>query len=243
MAANAAPFNRREGTRSVPSRLLHFSGDTVECRIADSIFVMVPGQSFFAPLVINGEPQISFRKEDEHLLLSLVLYDDDGVPLLSIIDNEMTHSVAAWDVSVVGTTLTIREAASARKIRIKFSPPNRVHISHGVFRRAGFKIWVGEDFLIDSGSLTTIRSCGFHGMTNGIAFGEPSPSGSIGISCRGPSLPSKSWNEVKAYVAAKKKSRPAKNTRLMPPSVQMTEMERWICERAANVAWDLIRRG
>jgi hypothetical protein len=126
VAANRRPFNRQSG-QSAPykfrfgeTKAVVFLGDQLAIEGVDNAITAI---------MIDGVPLVGFSFEDGHCLLQMTLFDEDDNEVLTVVDNELTHSVDTWDFEWVGTELTVRSAHRKILIKIRFEPPNRVSIS------------------------------------------------------------------------------------------------------------------
>ncbi|WP_231733100.1 MULTISPECIES: cell division protein [Colwellia] len=160
--ANENPHNLKEGV-SKPYNL-HFAGSTVTIEIGSNTFTC-QDQGYgtaMVPISVDGTPLIGLILADEHLLLNLVIFDEFNSPVLHIKNNQLYYSTESWDIQLVGTTLTVREAHRKILIEIKFCPPNKVIINRGRFLRNGVEILVrpknilitNNSFLISGNSVT-----------------------------------------------------------------------------------------
>ena len=133
--ANRNPFNARAGAGGSTPYALHFGADSAVADVGGNIghwSHLQEGQTYCA-LTVDGESIVSFRRQDGHLLLSLNIANAHGVPLLTVLDNEMTYAVDVWDVEFVGTTLIIRSALRKISLELNFCPPNRISIHRARF--------------------------------------------------------------------------------------------------------------
>ncbi|MET3232045.1 UNVERIFIED_ORG: trigger factor [Burkholderia sp. 1263] len=188
-AANQNPFNLRNGV-SKPY-LLHYSGSKVECVIGNTVFRTRAGQQILVPLMLRGEPVLKFDLADGHLLLSLTVYDEDENELLRIDKNELVYSMLAWDITLIGRTLRLRQAERHINIEIEFIAPNKVHIRRGIFHKSGAEVLVGKDYVYVTNNANLISSGSMEGVDFGIVVGDPHPTSGCGMLFRGqlPSLP------------------------------------------------------
>lgn len=138
--ANINPYNLREGV-SKPY-LLHFSGSEAVVEIGGNTFSCAD-QGYgtaMVPISVDGTPLIGLILADGHFLLNLVIFDEFNIPLLHIKNNQLVYKPNAWDIQLVGTTLTVREDHRKILIEIQFCPPNKVIINRGRFLKNGIEI-------------------------------------------------------------------------------------------------------
>ena len=168
---DADPFNFREDVRKPYN--LHFLGRTAEIVIGGNSFTCEDAGygTFMVPISVDGVPLLGFVLGDGHLLLNLVVFDEFNVPILHIKDNQLFQSTLPWDIQLVGTTLTIREAHRQILLEIKFCPPNRVVIQRGRFLRNGVEILVRPEHILITNNSIHISGCHMHNCAGGLIIG------------------------------------------------------------------------
>jgi len=141
--ANSNPFNLRKGV-SKPYNF-HFSGTEASVNIGNNHFTCADNGygSQCIPLIIDSTPLIAFILADGHLLLNLVIYNEFNVPVLHIKNNHLLYTTIPWDITLIGTTLTIREAHKKILVEIEFNPPNKITINRGRLLFNGIEILIG----------------------------------------------------------------------------------------------------
>ncbi len=170
--ANLNPHNRREGV-SKPYAL-HFSGQEAEVVIGGNSFTC-EDQGYgtvMVPISIDGVALVGFILGDGHLLLNLAVFDEFNARLLHIKNNQLLYSTVPWDIQLVGTVLTIREAKRRILLEVQFDPPNRVSINRGRFLYNGVEILVRPDNILVTNSATYISGCRAHNCTGGLIIGH-----------------------------------------------------------------------
>lgn len=169
--ADKNPFNLRQNV-SKPYDL-YYSGDTAEVYIGNNGF-SCDNQGYgtvLFPLVIDNTPLIGFVLADDHLLLNLVVFDEFNLPILHIKNNQLLYSTSPWDIQLVGTVLTIREAERKILIEIKFEPPNKVTITRGRFLLNGVEVIIKNgEIKVTNGP--TFRNMRLHGFNGGLVIGQ-----------------------------------------------------------------------
>lgn len=181
--ADANPFNLREGVSKPYS--LHFAGKKAEVIIGGNSFTC-EDQGYgtvMVPISIDGVAMVGFILGDGHLLLNLVVFDECNVPVLHIKNNQLFYSVSPWDIQLVGTTLTVREAHRKILLEIHFSPPNRIAVTRGRFLRNGVEVLVRPENILVSNNAMYISNCHAHNCHGGLILGyhERSMSGFMAI--------------------------------------------------------------
>ena len=146
LEANADPYNLRTGvSRPHP---LHFSGNRFELAIGNNVMTLedVGSGAAMVPVLIDREPLMVIRIMDEHVLLSLALRDEANNVVCRVIDNELVYSTTPWDISFVGSTLTLRSARSQIRAELKFEPPERLTINRCRLLLNGVEVLVQPEY-------------------------------------------------------------------------------------------------
>lgn len=169
--ANLNPFNLRENV-SKPYNL-HFSGKDAEIEIGGNSFTCedLGYGTAMVPISVDGTPLIGLIIADGHLLLNLVIFDEYNNPVLHIKNNQLYYSTEPWDIQLVGTKLTIREAHRKILIEINFQPPSKVIISRGRFLRNGVEILVRPENILITNNSCLISACHAHNCHGGLIIG------------------------------------------------------------------------
>jgi trigger factor len=123
------------------------------------------------PISVDGTPLIGFVLADGHLLLNLVIFDEFNAPVLHIKNSQLLYSVSPWDIQLVGTNLTIREAHRKILIEIEFQPPDKVVINRGRFLRNGVEILVRPTNILITNNSTLLSGCHAHNCHGGLIIG------------------------------------------------------------------------
>jgi hypothetical protein len=170
--ANTKPYNLREGISKPYS--LHFSGKTAEVVIGSNTFTCKDNGygTIMVPVSIDGAPLVGFILGDGHLLLNLVVFDECNVPLLHIKNNQLYYSTIPWDIQLVGTTLTIREAHRKILLEVEFAPPNKITVNRGRFLRNGVEVLVRPDNILITNNSIYISGCHAHNCHGGLILGH-----------------------------------------------------------------------
>jgi len=155
---NAAPFNFREDVHKPYD--LHFSGRSAEIIVGSNSFTCEDSGygTFMVPISVDGLPLLGFVLGDGHLMLNLVVFDEFNVSVLHIKNNQLFQSTLAWDIQLVGTTLTIREGHRQILLEIEFCPPSKVVIQRGRFLRNGVEILVRPEHILITNTTTLISA-------------------------------------------------------------------------------------
>lgn len=170
--ANTEPFNLREGV-SKPY-LLHFSGEEAIVEIGGNTFSWVD-QGYgtaMVPISVDGTPLIGLILADGHFLLNLVIFNEYNSPVLHIKNNQLIFKPVAWDIQLVGTTLTVRENHRKILIEIEFCPPNKVIFKRGRFLRNGVEILVRPTNILIANNSTIIKGCSAINCFGGLIIGH-----------------------------------------------------------------------
>ncbi|WP_339463363.1 hypothetical protein [Pseudomonas sp. EA_105y_Pfl2_R69] len=170
--ANASPFNLRENV-SKPYNL-HFSGKEACVEIGGNSFTCEDHGygTAMAPISVDGTPLIGLILADGHFLLNLVVFDEFNRPILHIKNNQLFYSTEPWDIQLVGTTLTVREAHRKILIEIDFQPPNKIVINRGRFLHNGVEILVRPTNILITNNAMVLKNCHAHNCSGGIIIGH-----------------------------------------------------------------------
>lgn len=170
--ANSSPFNLREGV-SKPYAL-HFAGKHAEVIIGGNSFTC-EDQGYgtvMVPISIDGVALVGLILGDGHLLLNFVAFDECNQPVLHIKNNQLIYSMSPWDVQLVGTTLTLREAHRKILLEIEFAPPNKIVVTRGRFLRNGVEVLVRPDNILVTNNSAYISGCHAHNCYGGLILGH-----------------------------------------------------------------------
>lgn len=143
--ANTNPHNLKAGV-SKPY-LLHFTGTTAEILIGNNGFSCLDNGSSqeMVALSIDGNSIVSFVMEDGHLLLNVLLFNEFNEVVLCIQDNALVYKPIAWDIKLIGKTLSIRDGIGKIFFDIDFLPPSKVHIKRGKLLCNGVEVDIFHD--------------------------------------------------------------------------------------------------
>jgi hypothetical protein len=169
--ANDEPHNLRSGV-SKPYDL-HFSAKRAEIVIGSNTFTCKDQGygTIMVPISVDGAPLIGLILADGHLLLNLAVFDEFNVPVLHIKNNQLLYSVSPWDIQLVGTNLSIREAQRKVLIEMEFQPPDKVVISRGRFLKNGVEILVRPTNILITNNSTLLSGCQAHNCHGGLIIG------------------------------------------------------------------------
>jgi len=176
---NDNPFNLREGV--TPPYSLHFRGDFAEIVIGSNTIKTGDLQRGIAALVIDGTVLIGFHFEDGHVLLNMLLLDENNICIMQIVKNQLVFSIDPWDVQLIGTTLTIRSAAREILVEIIFSPPNKVIINRGRILFNGIEMLIKPTHIFILNNSFTLSGALISESNYGMMLGEPFKPGAFVI--------------------------------------------------------------
>lgn len=170
-AANENPFNLR--TEVSKPYDLHFSGAYAEVVIGGNKFTCRDEGygTQMIPLSIDGVALVGLILGDGHLLLNFVAFDEFNAPIFHIKNNQLYYSTSPWDIQLVGTTLTLREAHRNILLEIKFSPPNKVEILRGRFLRNGIEVLVRAENVLITNNAAYFAGLEAHNCVAGLMLG------------------------------------------------------------------------
>ncbi|WP_259395465.1 cell division protein [Shewanella sp. SR44-4] len=169
--ANLNPYNLREGV-SKPYNL-HFSGKEAKVEIGGNSFTCFDKGygTAMVPISVDGTPLIGIILADGHLLLNIVIFDEFNQPILHIKNNQLYYSTSTWDIQLVGTTLTVREAHRKILLEIEFQPPSNIVISRGRFLKNGVEILVRPTNILITNNSTLLSGCHANNCYGGLIVG------------------------------------------------------------------------
>ncbi|WP_198036129.1 hypothetical protein [Salegentibacter sp. T436] len=126
------------------------------------------------PLLIDNTPLIGIILADGHFLLNVILFDEFNNPILRIKNNQLLYSVNPWDIQLVGTKLTIREAQRKILIEINFEPPNKIKIQKGRFLYNGVEILIRPENILVINNGIIVSKCKATNCHGGLIIGDQS---------------------------------------------------------------------
>lgn len=121
---------------------------------------------------VDGVPLLAFLLDDDHLLLNLLLFDENNNLILRIVNNQLAYSVSPWDIRLVGRNLVIRDAPRKILVDIAFDPPNRIIISRGRFLCNGVEVLITPDYILVVNNATMMSKCQMENCHGGIIIGS-----------------------------------------------------------------------
>jgi trigger factor len=145
---------------------------------------------------VDDRPLLWVVNEDNHLLLNLHVYDSRGRLVLQISDNELALNTRSWDIEVVGTRITIREAKGEILFDIRFKPPGTVVVNRGRFLYNGVELLVTPQWCAILNIAFYLMDVGLLNYYAGIVVGD-SP-GSPPTLLRFVNVPRKDWDRTAA---------------------------------------------
>lgn len=180
--ANRNPHNLKQGQSS--QHKLYFRGKHCHFVLGNVGFANPPGNQLTV-LSVDGHTLLGFTIEDEHLLLTLNLYDWSNNLILKIINNQLCYSVTPWDITFIGRTLTIREKTRKFLIEIEFTPPYAVLITKGRFIYNGAEILITKEGISALNERIDIGCVSISNFSTLLNIGKPLKQGNTLILCNG----------------------------------------------------------
>lgn len=172
---NLTPYNL--GKESVTPLDLHFSGNQIEVKIGAGEFIHnINTSNLLRALCIDNTSIVEARFEDGHILFNINMFDKQNTLVFSVKDNELTHSTTLWDVSLVGTEITIRQGLGDIFLCIQFIQPNKLIIKRGFIFHNGVEFFINEKYsyvLNNHNYLGSLKSRNFSSC--GIVLGTQTP--------------------------------------------------------------------
>jgi trigger factor len=179
VSADRMPLNLQKGV-STPYAL-HFAGNQPEITIGGNTFSSTFSNNGGAicPIVIDRNALVAFRSVDDHLLLSLSLFDENNHLALQVIDNQLVQSTLPWDIQLVGKNLIVREAHRKILLDLHFDPPSRVAIPRGRLLFNGIELLVRPDRIEIPNNGMTVSGNRTINVSVGLMLGQPAPVGAL----------------------------------------------------------------
>jgi hypothetical protein len=169
--ANRNPYNLRDGV-SKPYDL-HFSGKDCEVKIGNNAFSSKT-DGFGTTMVavsVDNTPLVQFTLGDEHLFLTMNIFDEFNRLVLQIDENQLVYSISPWDIEMVGRNLIIREAQSKILIDFAFEVPNRIQLNRGRLLYNGVEIVVSPDHIKITNNGIIFSGCNWPNCRGGLFIG------------------------------------------------------------------------
>lgn len=161
------PINRRTGrSRALP---LFFPGNTCKV-IVGGTPIMAPAT--FHAIAIDNRPFVTVHQHDHHVTLDVTMLDRDGNLRLSIVENELSFAIDAYDITFIKNRLT---AAGPEPFAIIFKPCDQTMvIEAGSFYYNGADLHLKHDHVISEGNRNEVSSWEIGGFAVGFHVGAHS---------------------------------------------------------------------
>jgi len=171
--ANENPHNRRTGLSS--GFALHYFGLRAVVTLGSNHFTapLTERSGPLIPVLVDGVPLVSFRREDHRMLLTLELNDQEDRPLIRIVDNELVYVIdSAWDFDFVARTLIIRNGPRKIVFRVQFAVPDTLAIETATLWKNGVGIVVRDGSLSMLNAGWASKGSRFENFNAGIVVGK-----------------------------------------------------------------------
>jgi hypothetical protein len=125
---------------------------------------------------VLGEPLLEIEPPEKHntpYLISGVFYDSEGNELFRIIKNEWIGLTSNWDITIIGTELTIRRKLRDIALQLKYTAPSDITITKIDMYYKGARIFGdknGIKVIAPDKSTISIGNSGFKGIACYAAF-------------------------------------------------------------------------
>jgi trigger factor len=175
--ADQNPHNRQAGV-SRPYDL-HYAGNSCELIVGGNDFTrdgLAEGTTLIA-VAIDRVPLLAFTFEQDHLFLTLQVFDEQGQRVLWVERNELRYCPIPWDIRLEGRTLTVREGRAKFLLEVLFSPPDRVEVRRGRFSLNGLELLIHPDQVCYANGRNTVSRFGTRGFDVAVMVGEPLETG------------------------------------------------------------------
>jgi hypothetical protein len=148
LRANSDPFNLRSGV-SKPYDL-HYEGDFAAGIIGGNKFVasLVYPPHHLHFLTVDGISMVNFSGEEGHLFLNVNLMDSEGTTILVIEKNTLVYSIDAWDITLIGKNLVLRQAHRKILFDISFETPNTIILNRANVSMNGIELKISPDSVL-----------------------------------------------------------------------------------------------
>lgn len=183
---DSAPVNRQAATTA--EHPLFYFGAAAEVIAGGNRIAM---SSSASAIVIDDHSLVGFELIDGVMHLNVDLVDSTGSALLRVVRNELVHSTEAWDVTYVGTRLTLRKGPGEMLISIDFDAPNgRVVVDRGLVSHNGVEVLFDSRGMCVLNNRMLMSSNMMAGMSAAIVLGDsPSVQGPSGMRIEVPREP------------------------------------------------------
>lgn len=152
--SNRNPFSLNKNFSS--PYILNYSGNIAEVVIANNVFTnhhLIEDRysEYIAAILIDGEPIVGFRFEDEKLLLYIQIFNEYNEQVLIIDANQLIFKPDVWDIDLRGNKLIIREGIRKIILDVEFFPPNKIVIAKAKIRFNGVRLELKGDHYVLNG--------------------------------------------------------------------------------------------
>ncbi|MCR2811540.1 HNH endonuclease [Microbacterium sp. zg.Y1084] len=170
-AHNADPYNQhRDVTNPDP---LDFSGAVATISMGSCEFIAE--RRDFVAFSVDAQPIIGFHYVDDRYMLCADLRDEQNVPLITIVDNELTHTTKAFDVERIANRLILRDRPRRVSIELEFDAPSRVTVTRGQFWMNGVRVWIDDRAIRIDDEAAIIDFNRFRNIPVGVSVGRQIP--------------------------------------------------------------------
>lgn len=168
---NKNPYNIHK--RKSKPHPLNFYGQSFKIRAGETDYVVIGGhneQTKLSAIVIDGKEILGFKIIDEHILISLILFDKNNVKLLEIKESELLFMLEEnlWDLEFIGNHLTLRNAPRKIQIFLRFDIPDTLVIERGIFYYNGIKVEFQKHQVIIGNQQGVLQAKEFGVSNNGV---------------------------------------------------------------------------
>ena len=137
---NATPFNASRSLTG-PYNLESSRSLKLEFGTCHQITSSLVDDATELGVLVNGRAYLSCHKENGWLTFSAVVTDDDGVELLVVKRGELVASTQSWDITYVGSNLTVRSGLGGIVLEVVLTN-QELNVKRGAFvdkrDRSGF---------------------------------------------------------------------------------------------------------
>lgn len=170
--ANASPYN--VGRHLSSEHSLYFSGDEFFIGFGNMRIMMLDGVS--CGLVVDGALVFGAEITDGRLRLTANLRDINNRTLVRIDDGHLRIGTSAWDATVEGPTITLRDGHGSIAAQLELHPPTHIEVTTAKFFFNGVRVEAGR----------AAKSGGLDFPYPQVGLADLAVSGAISVGCHRP---------------------------------------------------------
>lgn len=182
--ADRYPFNLRQGNTSPYA--FWFDGSAPEIVLGRLLFTCKDFRrpTVMFPMLLNSYCPIGFTLDTRGLMLNLDARDSQNKRILQIRESELILSSTSWDVTLVGSTLSIWEQSGRLSLSMEFQPPHRIVIKRYHLNSGGVVVDIDPTKIAFSGVEPpnfVLTGSGTISANIGVLFGDKPAGLGVGV--------------------------------------------------------------